>query len=108
MVTKKTLAPQEEKLRDYELILIINPEVAEERFSALIDSLTRLITGKGGDVSEVEQWGKRKLAYPIKHSMEGNYVLMRVKMAPKMTKELNANLQISEEVLRHLLAKLGD
>jgi small subunit ribosomal protein S6 len=108
MVTKKTLAPQTEKLRDYELILIINPEVVEEKCSALADSVTQSITEKGGEVSETEQWGKRKLAYPLKHFMEGNYVLMRVKMMPKMTKELNENLQISEDVLRHLLAKIGD
>jgi small subunit ribosomal protein S6 len=53
----------------------------------------------------VEKWGKKKLAYPIKHFLEGNYVLTRFKVSPAQCKELEANLKITEEVLRHLLIK---
>jgi len=104
----KAVEVEDKQLRDYELVLINSPEIEEEKISATMDSVTRLITGKGGVISDVEQWGKRKLAYPIKQSVEGNYVLIRLKMKPKLTKELEASLQISEEVLRHLLIKLGD
>ena len=69
---------------------------------------TVVITEKGGELSLAEPWGKRKLAYPLKHFMEGNYVLTRFKLSSKLTKELEANLHISEEVLRHLLVKLSD
>ncbi len=107
-VSKKALEAEDKQLRDYELVLIISPEVVEEKIGATIDNITQFITGKGGVIADAEQWGKRKLAYPIKHFLEGNYVLTRFKMRPKLTKELKANLQISEEVLRHLLIKLGD
>ena len=104
MVPKKV---EDEHLRDYELVLIISPEVLEEKFDAVIDNVSQFITGKGGIISDVEQWGKRRLAYPIKHFEEGSYVLSRFKLKPALNKELEANLQISEEILRHLLIKLS-
>ena len=104
MVAKKA---EDEHVRDYELVLIISPEVLEEKFDTVIDNVSQFITGKGGIISDVEQWGKRRLAYPIKHFEEGSYVLSRFKLKPTLSKELEANLQISEEILRHLLVKLS-
>ena len=104
---KKELKVEEKQLRDYELVLIISPEVEGEILDTTIDNVSQFITESGGVVSEVERWGKRKLAYPIKHFGEGNYVLTRLKLNPTLGKELEANLQISEEVLRHLLIKLS-
>lgn len=75
---------------------------------ALIDKVSQFVTGKGGTVSSVERWGKRKLAYPIDHFLEGNYVLNRFRLKPALGRELKANLQISEEVLRYLLIRLND
>lgn len=95
-------------MRDYELVLIINPEIGDETMDALIDKVSQFVTGKGGTVSSVERWGKRKLAYPIDHFLEGNYVLNRFRLKPALGRELKANLQISEEVLRHLLIRLND
>ena len=106
--SKSAAKTKDEPLRDYELIFIISPEVEEEKMGAAIDNVTQFITGKGGTTPEVEQWGKRKLAFSIKRFTEGSYVLARFKMKPELTKELEANLQISEEVLRHLLVKLED
>jgi len=104
-VSDRVSTEEESQLRDYELIVVISPEVAEERFEAVLDNIKRFITARGGVVSDVQQWGKRKLAYPIKHHIEGNYVLTQFKMKPESGKELEANLRISEEVLRHLLVK---
>ena len=95
-------------MRDYELVLIINPEIGDETMDALIDKVSQFVTGKGGTVSSVERWGKRKLAYPIDHFLEGNYVLNRFRLKPALGRELKANLQISEGVLRHLLIRLSD
>ena len=105
--SKEALKVEEEQLRDYELVLIISPEVEGEALNTTIDNLSQFITGRGGVVSDVEPWGKRKLAYPIKHFVEGSYVLTRFKLKPTLSKELEANLQISGEVLRHLLVKLS-
>lgn len=107
-VSRKALKPEEKSARDYELVLIISPEITDDVLDTTIDKVSQFITERGGTVSEVERWGKRKLAYPIKHSIEGSYVLARFKWNPALIKELEANLRISEEVLRHLLIKLGD
>jgi small subunit ribosomal protein S6 len=70
--------------------------------------VSQFISSKKGIVSEVDKWGKKRLAYPIKRFVEGTYVLVRFKMGPEQSKELEANLHISEEILRHLLIKLDD
>ena len=95
------------RLQDYELVLIISPEVGNEALDATVDNVSKFVTGSGGTISNVERWGKRRLAYPIKHFMEGSYVLTQFKLKPALSKELEANLRISEEVLRHLLIKLS-
>jgi small subunit ribosomal protein S6 len=92
----------------YELVLIISPEVVDEEMPDFITKLSELVNKVGGSVDEVNQWGRRKLAYPIKRSMEGNYVLTKVKMKPALTKELEANLRLSGKILRHLLIRSGD
>ena len=105
--SKKVLEAEDKQLRDYELVLIISPEVVEEKFDATIDNVSQFITEKGGTISDIERWGKRKLAYPIGHFVEGSYVLTHFNLKPALSKELEANLQISEEILRHLLVKLS-
>jgi small subunit ribosomal protein S6 len=95
-------------LRDYELVVIISPEVTDEDIPATLEKMNQSITDKGGSITEVNQWGRRKLAYPIGNFMEGNYVLTQFKMEPKQTAELEASLRLTEEILRHLLVRLSD
>lgn len=95
-------------MREYEMIVIINPEVSEEDVPITIDKVSGFITSRGGEVTEVDRWGKRKLAYPIKHFIEGNYVLTRFKFEPGMIAELESSLKISEMILRHMIVRLGD
>ncbi len=97
---------EDKQLRDYELVFITSPEVNEETLEAMVGRVSQFITGKGGEIADEERWGKRKLAYPIKRFLEGNYVLTRFKMQPMWSKELEASLQISEEILRHLLIRI--
>jgi len=98
---------EDEQPHDYEMVLIISPEVADEAVDTTIDNISQLITEKGGFTSNVERWGRRKLAYPIRHSTEGSYVLTQFTLKPALSKELEANLKISEAVLRHLLIKVS-
>jgi small subunit ribosomal protein S6 len=95
-------------MSSYELVLIISPEVVDEEMPDFLTKLSELVNKVGGSVDEVNQWGRRKLAYPIKRSTEGNYVLTKVKMKPALTKELEANLRLSGKVLRHLLIRSAD
>jgi small subunit ribosomal protein S6 len=101
------VSQEDKQLRDYELVIIVSPEAEDEAIESVIERVSRFITENSGTVSNIERWGKRRLAYPIKHFMEGSYVLARFKMKPKLSKELEASLGISEEVLRHLLTRLN-
>lgn len=95
-------------MRDYELVLIINPSVAEDEVPATVEKTTQFITERGGSVTEVNQWGRKKLAYPIKSFTEGNYVLAQFNMDPEMATELEASLELSEDILRHLLVRVSE
>jgi len=106
-LSEKVAKEEDKQLRDYELVFIVSPEVAEEGLEATVNNVSQFITGKGGVISEVERWGKRRLAYPIRHFVEGSYVLTRFKLRPGFGRELEANLRISDEVLRHLLIRLS-
>lgn len=95
-------------MRAYELVTLISPEVDGEGLSNIIDKVGKFIGDKGGIVDETSQWGKRKLAYPVKKFMEGNYVFTRFKLEPKLVKELDTSLEGSEEILRHLVVRVED
>jgi len=104
---KEIVKVEDKRFNDYELVFIISPEIVDEALEKKIDGVSQFITSRDGVVSDVERWGKKKLAYPLGHFLEGNYVLTRFKINPARCKELEANLKISEEVLRHLLIKLS-
>jgi small subunit ribosomal protein S6 len=104
---KEEVKTEEQALRDYELVLVVSPDVPEDALEAALNNVDQFITGKGGVIAEKEPWGKRKLAFPIKRHLEGNYVLTRCRMKPAWARELDANLNISEDIIRHLLIKVG-
>ena len=95
-------------MRNYELTVIIDPEIAEEDVPQAVEKLTAIITKSGGSVNEVNRWGRRKLAYPIEHRGEGNYVMMKLEIEPDKVSEFEDSLNFAEEYLRHLLVRLDD
>ena len=96
-------------MRDYELTVVISPSVADDEVTATLEKkVSQFITERGGSITEVKPWGRKKLAYPIKNDNEGNYVLTIFKMDPNLTAELESSLELSEEILRHLLVRLSD
>ncbi|MFC2024402.1 30S ribosomal protein S6 [Chloroflexota bacterium] len=110
MVSKKTtpeVSIEDRELRDYELLLIISPEVVDEALEAQLEKINQMVGERGGTVTYTDQWGKRKLAYPVEHFLEGNYVLLGLKFDPTQCEGLEARLRISEQILRVLLIKVG-
>ena len=95
-------------MRDYELVAIISPEVDEEGVSKIVDKVTQSINSRGGAVEEVKNWGRRKLAYPLRKFMEADYVLARFKLMPKSVKELEGEISASGDILRYLVVKVED
>ncbi len=97
-------------MRDYEMMYILNPESGEENIPALVEKVHSMITRYGGEVLEVNQsspWGRRRLAYPINKVQEGYYVVINMRIDPDQVSELEHDLRISEDVLRHMLVSLG-
>lgn len=92
-------------MRDYELVVVMNPDIAEEDVPAAIERVTAAVTTRGGEVVEMRPWGRRRLAYQIDRHTEGNYVITQIKLDPERTHELESGFAISDEVLRHLLVR---
>ena len=92
-------------MNKYEVVYIIDPAVEEEARKALIAKFNDLITGNGGSVDKVEEWGKRRLAYAIDYKTEGYYVLVNFQAEAELPKELERNLQISGSVIRYQVIK---
>ena len=95
-------------MQDYELAVIFSPNIAEGDIPAEIERVSQFVTQKGGAIIEVNRWGRKRLAYPIKHFMEGDYVVTQFKFEPGLVKELEASLRTSEGVLRYLVVKRED
>lgn len=92
-------------MHEYELVVVMNPEIAEEDVLAAIERVTSAVTSRGGEVAEVSPWGRRKLAYPIRKHIEGNYVVSQIRLDPARTHELEGGFAISDDILRHLLIR---
>lgn len=92
-------------MRRYELMLVIRPDVADDRSQAVIDRTTRQITASGGQIIKVAPWGRRRLAYPIDRHREGSYHIILFAAPPDALVELEHSLHITEEVLRHLVTR---
>jgi small subunit ribosomal protein S6 len=95
-------------LRDYEMVVILDPGVGDESISTSLERLEQAITSRGGEVVDVNNWGRRRLAYPIKRNLEGNYVVSQIKLEPSQVTALESSLRIREDVLRHLIIKAGE
>ena len=91
--------------RDYELGFILNPEVNEEQSRAIQERIEQIVNNFGGQIMRVNQWGRRRLAYPIEHHRDGLYVFIDMILTPETVTELDRTLKVSEEVLRHLIKR---
>jgi len=91
--------------RDYELGFIISPEVSEEETRSILDRLGQIVAQHGGQVVKVNQWGRRRLGYPIQRHRDGYYVFIDMILTPETVSELERTLKVSEIVLRYMLTK---
>ena len=92
---------------NYEVVYIIDPTLSEEQTAALVAKF-KTLAEQNGTAVEVEEWGKRKLAYQINFKSEGYYVLMSFTSAPAFPKELSRVLGITEGVMRSLVVCKGE
>ena len=92
---------------NYEVVYIIDPAQGEEAIAAMVAKFKSLAEQNGSAV-EVEEWGSRKLAYPINYKNDGYYVLMTFTSAPEFPKELDRVLGITEGVMRSMIVCKGE
>ena len=93
-------------MRRYELMLVLRPDVPDDRSQAVIDRTTRSIVGAGGQIVKVAPWGRRRLAYPIDRQREGSYHIILFEAPSEAVAELERGLLITEELLRHLITRV--
>jgi small subunit ribosomal protein S6 len=87
-------------------MLILRPDVADDKAQAVIDRTTRQLTAGGGQIVKVAPWGRRRLAYQIDRFREGSYHIVLFEAPSDALAELERGLQITEEVLRHLVTRV--
>ena len=87
-------------LRQYEIMIILDPEIEERTVAPSLDKYLSVITTDGGSVDKVDIWGRRRLAYDIKKKSEGIYAVVDFTATPATAKELDRQLGLNEVVLR--------
>ena len=95
-------------MNKYELALVVNAKLEEEERAAVVEKAKGYVTRYGGTVGEVEEWGKKRLAYEIQDLNEGIYVLVTFQADAAAVKELDRVMKITDEVLRHMIIRKGE
>ena len=95
--------------REYELTVVLSSEITPEEVPSKMELLRKLVSDHGGSVSDVIDWGRRRLAYPLRKQFEGHYVITQYTAETgSENKEMERLLEIDEQVLRHLIVRRDD
>ena len=95
-------------LRAYELMIIIDSDVAPDDVDAVISNIAGLIAGEGGTIASTDNWGRRKLAYKINHKTEGTYVVWEIVTSTAGLPDTERRLRLADDIVRHKLFRLPD
>jgi small subunit ribosomal protein S6 len=89
----------------HEVIVILDPALTEDGVETEISGLREVVVKKGGEVLEVQKWGKRRLAYEVKKRREGQYVLMKMGGIGKVVADLERHFRITETILKGMIVR---
>lgn len=95
-------------MRPYEVMIIYEAGMEEDAIRVAVDRSADLVRSRGGTPGRIDRWGRRRLAYEIRHQREGYYVLMEMSAEPDAMAELDRSLLLADEVLRHKVVRLPD
>ena len=84
---------------------IVTPEMEDEAIKGVIEKVSGIITAHGGEIEKTDEWGRKKLAYPIDYKTEGYYVLVNFAAAPELPRELERNFRNDESILRYMVVR---
>ncbi|MEF9935183.1 MAG: 30S ribosomal protein S6 [Clostridium sp.] len=93
-------------MNKYELVLIVAPNLTDEEVKATAEKAKSVIEGNGGVIDNVDDWGKRRLAYEINDFSEAFYFLVNFTSSPELPKELDRILRITDSVIRHMIVNI--
>jgi small subunit ribosomal protein S6 len=89
-------------------MFILPSDLEEEAVAATTERVRSLVTSRGGEIRDMEVWGRRRLAYPIKRRHDGIFHLAHFKLDPELTVEMDRALRLNEQILRHLIIRTDD
>ena len=92
-------------MNKYELAVVVNAKIEDDARAAVIEKVVSYITRFGGQVSDVDEWGKRRLAYEVQHMKEAFYYFIQFESAPTAPAEIENRVRIMDNVLRFLIVK---
>ncbi len=92
-------------MNKYELVLVVNAKIEDDARAAVVEKAKAYVTRFGGTVTEVEDWGKKKLAYEIQHMKEGFYYFIQFEADATCPAELEKRVRIMDNVLRYLVVR---
>ncbi len=95
-------------MRDYELMVVLDPNLEDAAIEALNTRIQNMVSQRGGTIEKVDNWGRRRLAYPVGRYRDGVYVLSRFQLPPNAAGEIERALKLTESVIRHLLVRAED
>jgi small subunit ribosomal protein S6 len=95
-------------MRSYELGVIIHPDVEQADVAETVEKISEYVKSTGGEVTSVNVWGRRKLAYPIQKQSEGSYAFLQVSLEAKAVDQVERNLKLDEQVIRHMFVRLEE
>lgn len=90
-------------MRKYEFVYILDPNLDEAAVAANLERYSKIIRDSGGTIVTTQNWGRRKLAYEIRHKTEGSYLYVRFSADAKTVEDLNRTLHFDENVVRSLI-----
>jgi small subunit ribosomal protein S6 len=92
-------------MNKYEIMYIIRPNMEEEAQKALVERFNNVLTEQGAEITNVKEWGKRRLAYEINDFRDGQYMLVNVSAQPDAVQEFDRLAKISEDIIRHIVIR---
>ncbi len=92
-------------MREYEIMMVLKPDLEEEQIKSVVERFVNIITDNNGEVTAIEPWGKRRLAYEIDNYKEGFYVLITYTAEGDFNLELERNFRIVDTVIRHIIVR---
>lgn len=93
-------------MRSYELAYVVDPEVEDQSLNEIEEKVKGWIEASGGAISNVDRWGKRRLAYPIQKKNEGYYFIIQLEMPTSASGEIEREMRLNEHILRYMITSV--